>query len=187
MVLLVGALVLTLVLLNQQSQAIPYVPETGPSIGPVTVVYPSSDAVMPAVMPTVRDEAGHTENLARISRNVEEMNTAMKRLNQRLMTGDKMRLSESEYRTLLVKLAKENNLTDENEVRRLLQQAGYRLPARSPNETRAALKSNKRQANRLDFVRSVASQLIQDEVEGFLFKVRVATEVGAFVADDVSK
>ena len=187
MVLLVGALVLTLVLLNQQTQAIPYVPETGPSIGPVTVVYPSSDAVMPAVMPTVRDEAGHTENLARISRNVEEMNSAMKRLNQRLMTGDKMRLSESEYRTLLVKLAKENNLTDENEVRRLLQQAGYRLPARSPDETRAALKTSKRQANRLDFVRSVASQLIQDEVEGFLFKVRVATEVGAFVADDVSR
>ena len=89
-------------------------------------------------------------------------------------------LTEQDYIALKQYLAQKEGIENDEDVRDILLQAGYKLPARLPDEEKANKRTNR---DHMEFARHVIKSLLKDEVEDFLQKVQIVSEVGVYVAD----
>lgn len=88
------------------------------------------------------------------------------------------RLSDQDYNLMLAYLAQKEGITLEHDARDVLLQAGYALP---PAATPAP--ETRKRKSHMAFARDVVNALVKDEVESFLGKVRIVSEVGVYVAE----
>lgn len=117
-------------------------------------------------------------SFAEIKDNAAKLQESVKALSRpKAMPKNKV-LSQQDYQAMRQYLAQKEGITAEADVRDILLQAGYKLPARLPEEQ--VKKSNK---DHVAFARDVINRLLKDEVEDFLEKVQIASEVGVYVAD----
>lgn len=87
------------------------------------------------------------------------------------------RLTPESYNLMLAYLAQKEGITLESDARDILLQTGYTLPpAVNPPPQR-------KRKDHITFARDVVSALVKDEVESFLGKVRLVSEVGVYVAE----
>jgi len=129
-------------------------------------------------LPLTQDERIHV-SFAEITANAATLRKSVVALARPDIPVSNEVLSEADYKSLKKYLAQKEGLTNEDDVRDVLLQAGYKLPARLPDENHKAAKNKAH----LSFARDVISKLLKQEVEDFLEKVQIASEVGVYVAE----
>ncbi len=119
-------------------------------------------------------------SFAEIKDNAAKLQQSVKALSRPKEVPHSKVLNQQDYQAMRTYLARKENITNESDVRDILLQAGYTLPARLPEEEAAKKRSNK---DHVAFARDVINRILKDEVEDFLEKVQIASEVGVYVAD----
>lgn len=144
---------------------------------PVVVRYAPIDK------PRLTQEEEIKVSFAEIKDNAAKLQESMKALSRPKVVPSSKVLSPEDYQAMRQYLAQKEGITNEADVRDILLQAGYKLPARLPEEE--AKKDDKK--NHVAFARDVINRLLKDEVEDFLEKVQIASEVGVYVAENAEK
>jgi predicted RND superfamily exporter protein len=121
-------------------------------------------------------------SFAEIKDNAAKLRKSMQALSRPSVPQNKV-LNAEDYQALKVYLAQKEGITHEEEAREILLQAGYKLPARLPDENGKKSKSK----DHVAFARDVINRLLKDEVEDFLEKVQIASEVGVYVAENAEE
>ncbi len=177
----IGILLGSTVLLHDQTKAIPAASfSEQPELQlPVIVRY------QPVSNNTVVTNISST-SFSEIVNDAEKLQRSAERLSRPNMPSNRV-LNQPDYNALRGYLLTKEGIRDEGDVRDVLLQAGYTLPSLSPDESQANKRSAKNGQNHLDFARSVVGKLLKDEVESFLNKVRVASEVGVYVSENAAE
>ena len=119
-------------------------------------------------------------SFAEIKDNAAKLQQSVKALSRPKEVPHSKVLNQQDYQAMRTYLARKENITNESDVRDILLQAGYTLPARLPEEEVAKKRNSK---DHVAFARDVINRILKDEVEDFLEKVQIASEVGVYVAD----
>lgn len=143
---------------------------------PVIVRYAPIEQVK--TMPLTQDERLKV-SFAEITANAAMLRKSVEGLARPKVSIKNKQLNQEDYTALKQYLAEKEGITHDDDVRDVLLQAGYTLPARLPDEDHASGKSR----DHISFARAVISKLLKQEVEDFLEKVQIASEVGVYVAE----